>query len=46
MFVTILGIDLRYVMSLNPTPYSLLPTPYSQGDVARLLISGIKHWSS
>ncbi|NEQ77589.1 MAG: hypothetical protein F6K23_33985 [Okeania sp. SIO2C9] len=28
-------------MSLNSTAYCLLPTPYSQGDVARLLRFGI-----
>ncbi|NES67575.1 MAG: hypothetical protein F6K24_21205 [Okeania sp. SIO2D1] len=28
-------------MSFHPTPYSLLPTPYSQGDVARLLRNGM-----
>ncbi|NES08085.1 MAG: hypothetical protein F6K22_38100 [Okeania sp. SIO2F4] len=28
-------------MSFNPTPYSLLPTPYSQEDVVRFLRFGI-----
>ncbi|NET17745.1 MAG: hypothetical protein F6K08_35435 [Okeania sp. SIO1H6] len=44
MFVTIIGIKPRYLISFYPTPYSLLPTPYSQGDVARLLRNGIKHY--
>ncbi|NES02225.1 MAG: hypothetical protein F6K22_04875 [Okeania sp. SIO2F4] len=29
-------------MSNNPAPRSLLPTPYSQGDVATLLKFGIR----
>ena len=41
MFVTILGIKPRYLISFHPTPYSLLPTPYCQRDVAILLINGI-----
>ena len=41
MFMTILGIKPSYLISFNPTPYSLLPTPYFQGDVARLLRNGI-----
>ncbi|MDJ0515453.1 MAG: hypothetical protein QNJ74_04045 [Trichodesmium sp. MO_231.B1] len=36
MFVNIIGIKSKYIMSFNPTPYSLFPTPYSQGDVARM----------
>ncbi|NEP78906.1 MAG: hypothetical protein F6K39_12440 [Okeania sp. SIO3B3] len=43
MFVTIIGIKPRYLISLNPTAYSLLPTPYSQEDVARLLRFGIPY---
>ncbi|NER02589.1 MAG: hypothetical protein F6K17_08095 [Okeania sp. SIO3C4] len=42
MFVTILGIKPRYLMSFNPTAYCLLPTAYSQGNVARLLRNGIR----
>ncbi len=30
-------------MSNNPAPCSLLPTPYSQGDVATLLRFGIRY---
>ncbi len=41
MFVKIIGIKSKYLMSFNPTPYSLLPISYSQGDVARLLRNGI-----
>ena len=41
MFVKIIGIKSKYLISFNPTPYSLLPTPYSQGNVARLLRNGI-----
>ncbi len=47
MFVKIIGIKSKYLMSFNPTPYSVrtlhatsLP-PYSQGGVARLLRNGI-----
>ncbi len=36
MFVKIIGIKSKYLMSFNPTPYS-------QGDVARLLRNGIRH---
>ncbi len=42
MFVKIIGIKSKYIMSFNPTPYSVrtlyatyLP-PYSQVDVARM----------
>ena len=41
MFVTIIGIKPRYLISFHPTPYTLHPTPYFQGDVARLLRFGI-----
>ncbi|NEO58873.1 MAG: hypothetical protein F6K54_41115, partial [Okeania sp. SIO3B5] len=41
MFVRIIGINPKYLIPLNPTPYSLLPTPYSQGNVAKLLRNGI-----
>ncbi len=37
----IIGINPRYLMSNNPAPCSLLPAPYSQGDVATLLRFGI-----
>ncbi len=42
MFVKIIGIKSKYIMVFNPTPYSVrtplcnVPTPYSQGDVARM----------
>ncbi len=45
MFVRIIGINTKYLMPLNPTPYSLLPTPYSQGNVARLFINGISTYA-
>ena len=35
MFVRIIGINPKYLMPLKPTPYS-------QGDVAKLLRNGIK----
>ncbi len=41
MFVRIIGINPKYIIPLSPTPYSLFPTPYSQGDVAKLLRNGI-----
>ena len=43
MLNTIIGIKQGYLISLNPIPYSLLPTLYCQGNVARLLINGIRH---
>ncbi len=36
MFVKIIAIKSKDIMLFNPTPYSLLPTPYYQGDVARM----------
>ncbi|NEO58207.1 MAG: hypothetical protein F6K54_37240 [Okeania sp. SIO3B5] len=41
MFVRIIGINPKYLIPLNHTPYSLLPTPYSQGNVAKLLRNSI-----
>ncbi|NEQ73954.1 MAG: hypothetical protein F6K24_23585 [Okeania sp. SIO2D1] len=40
MFVTITDTKPKYLMSLNPTPYSLLPKP--QRYLAILLIFGIR----
>ncbi len=42
MFVKIIGIKSKYLIVFKPTPVRgirespLLPTPYSQGDVARM----------
>ncbi|MDJ0518144.1 MAG: hypothetical protein QNJ74_18465 [Trichodesmium sp. MO_231.B1] len=51
MFVKIIGIKSKYLISFHPTPYSLLPTlygrcmqrPYYQGDVAIILRNGITY---
>ncbi|NEO54213.1 MAG: hypothetical protein F6K54_14660 [Okeania sp. SIO3B5] len=42
MFVRIIGINPKYLMSLNHTPYSLLPTFYPQGDITKLLRNGLR----
>ena len=44
MFITILGIKPRYLIYFNPTAYCLLPTAYSQGNVAILLRNDITYF--